>query len=155
MRKDNQNWTAALARLKTPRPARNPVREERLKTVSLVSGGSAKPLSAWRGRSKRRYVVGVHDAHVTKALLQDEPNSVVILAVRRPEVGEALIIDARDAVPGSVRSWVEAVVSSGATELHVHRLAENAAERAAILDDLIGCDPQDGADDDAEPSDAA
>jgi len=56
------SWSAALRDLKDDRTRRQDVREERLKTTAGLRGSPALPLSAWRGRSGRRYVVGVHPA---------------------------------------------------------------------------------------------
>ncbi|KQO92048.1 hypothetical protein ASF33_17665 [Methylobacterium sp. Leaf92] len=97
--------------------------------------GSAGPaLSAWRGRSAHRYVVGVHDVGSDDAL---EAAPAVVIAVRRDEAGLASPIDiasietAADAV-----AWVRLARASGASELHIHRLADAASERAAVVADL-------------------
>lgn len=97
------SWSSALRDLKSDRASRPAVREERLR-----SG-----LSAWRGRSGRRYVVGVHP------VTAEDHAPAVVLAVARDAAGIARI-----------------VTLSEATELHVHRLAETDEARAAMVEDL-------------------
>jgi hypothetical protein len=112
------------------------VREERLRATAGLRQASL-PLSAWRGRSGRRYIVGVHP------LVEDEIRHVtdaVILAVRRDQDGTAHVIDV--ATAGSEPSeaartrWMSKARAQGATEMHVHRLADNAEERRAVIEDL-------------------
>jgi hypothetical protein len=109
------------------------VREERLRTTAGVRG--ALELSSWRGRSGRRYVVGVHPLSASEIF---ELANAVILAVRRDGDGAARLIDlATVGERGRSRAaWVAAVCAQGATEMHVHRLAATDAERRAIIDDL-------------------
>jgi hypothetical protein len=110
------------------------IREERLRAAG---GPEAPALSAWRGTSGRRYVVRVHPA--ATADLADVSNAV-IMAVRRgaDDLAQILeIVTAGDRPSASARSrWVRAMQERGATELHVHRLAGNEAQRRAIIDDL-------------------
>ncbi len=128
------NWGRALEQMRGNRAARPDVREERLRTMAGMRGGTAVPLSAWRGRSAHRYVVGVHEVGSDVAL---EAAPAVVIAVRRDEAGLASPIDvasietAADAV-----AWVRLAQASGASELHIHRLAEAASERAAVVADL-------------------
>jgi hypothetical protein len=81
--------------------------------------------------------VGVH-ALAENALL--DVVDAVFLAVKRDTSGEAHVIDV--ATAGSTPSahartrWMSRVQSLGATEVHVHRLADGDAERRAIVDDL-------------------
>src|SRR5436853_127609 len=58
----NISWSTAMRDLRNDRTRRAGVREERLRTTAGVRG--ALELSSWRGRSGRRYVVGVHPTHV-------------------------------------------------------------------------------------------
>lgn len=113
------------------------MREERLKTTAGLRGTPALPLSAWRGRSGRRYVVGVHPAG---AFDLEEMAEAVVIAVRRDDTGIAEMVSVatsnespRDHLR---RTWLDRVRTRGATELHVHRLADDAAERVAIVNDL-------------------
>jgi hypothetical protein len=94
-------------------------------------------LSSWRGRSGRRYVVGVHpldEAHVL------DVTDAVLLAVKRDRDGTAHVIDVATAgsrPSGEARArWMALALKQGATEMHVHRLAEDDAERRAIIEDL-------------------
>lgn len=117
-------------------PARAPkVNEERLRSTAGVRGAVA--LSSWRGRSGRRYVVGIHP--LTEKELVDLVDAVV-LAVRRDADGLAHLIEAIAAGPRSRDparlAWGMQVREQGATELHVHRLADGARERQAVIDDL-------------------
>ena len=111
------------------------VREERLRATADLRG--MLNLTSWRGRSGRRYVVGVH------ALVEPELRDVsdaVLIAVRRDEDGlaQAIAIAAvGQRLPQSARgAWIEKARRQGATEMHVHRLAENARERQIVVEDL-------------------
>lgn len=111
------------------------MREERLRATAGLRG--TLRLSSWRGRSGRRYVVGVH-------LLSDadlsEVTRAVLIAVCRDREGIARVVDAAAAGDESDerarRAWIARARSRGATEMHVHRLAESAPERRAIIADL-------------------
>ncbi|WP_240540033.1 hypothetical protein [Salinarimonas soli] len=117
------------------RARRAAVREERLR----VTAGVSVPLrlSAWRGRSGQRYVVGVHA--LAEADLSDVTEAVLI-AVCREGDGTARVVDvaAAGALPRErlASSWMSAVRACGATEMHVHRLARDEAERSAVIADL-------------------
>jgi hypothetical protein len=94
-------------------------------------------LSAWRGRSGRRYIVGVHPLVEDEIL---EVTEAVILAVRRDPDGTAHVIDVATAgtepsVAARTR-WMSRAREKGATEMHVHRLAEGDRERRAVIEDL-------------------
>lgn len=112
-------------------------REERLLSNAGLRGFPATPLSAWKGWSGRRYVVGVHDARTVDA---EELVEAVVIAVRRDGAGYDDGIAKRVRVEccadlAAARAFVEGQPDS-VTEYHVHRLAADAAERLAILDDL-------------------
>jgi hypothetical protein len=131
------SWSAALRDLKDDRTRRQDVREERLKTNAGLRGAPALPLSAWRGRSGRRYVVGVHPAGGFDV---DEMAEAVVIAVRRDDTGIARMVSVATSKESPRdhlrRTWLERVRHGGATEMHVHRLADSEAERMAIADDL-------------------
>ena len=128
------NWGRAKEQMRGQHAARPEVREERLRTMAGLRGMPAVALSAWRGRSTKRYVVGVHDVASADAL---EAAPAVVIAVRRDDAGLASPVDvasietAADAV-----AWVRLARASGASELHIHRLADAASERAAVVADL-------------------
>lgn len=113
------------------------MREERLKTTAGLRGSPALPLSAWRGRSGRRYVVGVHSAG---GFDLDEVGQAVVIAVRRDDTGIAEMVSVASSSESPRdhlrRTWLDRVRGRGATEMHVHRLAESETERAAIVEDL-------------------
>lgn len=113
------------------------MREERLKTNAGLRGAPALPLSAWRGRSGRRYVVGVHPAG---GFDLDEMAEAVVIAVRRDATGIAEMVSVASSKESPRdhlrRTWLDRVRRGGATEMHVHRLAESENERAAIVADL-------------------
>jgi hypothetical protein len=122
--------------LRHERARRAGVREERLRATAGLRHDSLT-LSSWRGRSGRRYIVGVHP------LVQDEVLEVteaILIAVKRDEDGTAHVIDI--ATAGSRPSerartrWMTHAKAQGATEMHVHRLAEGEQERRAIIADL-------------------
>lgn len=116
------SWTAALRDLKADRATRPDVREERLRS------GPHANLSAWRGRSGRRYVVGVHP--LVRFYLDD---AAVVVAVRRDDRGIASVVSVETFEADGAGSYAP---PAGATELHVHRLAKTAAARAAVAGDL-------------------
>ncbi len=111
------------------------MREERLRATAGLRG--SLNLSSWRGRSGRRYVVGVHV--LSEAELLDVVDAVVI-AVGRDGEGIARVVDVAAAgaqvrAPAR-RTWVRKVRAGGATEMHVHRLADGEAGRSAVIGDL-------------------
>ncbi len=122
--------------LRSERMRRAGVREERLRATAGLRGGSLN-LSSWRGRSGRRYVVGVHPLSETDIL---DVTEAIIIAVRRDDEGTAELIDIATAGPKPRdrlrKSWMSTVCARGATEMHVHRLAEDDATRRAIVEDL-------------------
>ncbi|WP_245442721.1 hypothetical protein [Methylobacterium terrae] len=109
------HWSVAVHGMKASRAARQPVREERLRS------GATGDLTAWRGCSGRRYVCSVYPASAARDLVGDA--AALVLAVARNAAGAAALL-AIGSVP------------AGATELHVHRLAETADDRAAAVADL-------------------
>ena len=121
--------------LRNDRMRRTGVREERLRATAGLRSSPA--LSSWRGRSGRRYIVGVHPLDASELLGMTD---AVVLAVRRDEAGAAQVVDAilADSRPGEpIRArWMDKVRERGASELHVHRLASTEAQRRMILEDL-------------------
>lgn len=134
-------WAMAIRDLRNERARRAGVREERLRATVGVRG--APRLSSWRGRSGRRYVVGIHP--LSEAELLDVTRAVLI-AVKRDETGLARVVDLAAAGEEPRRrarsAWMAQARAGGATEMHVHRLAEGDPERRAILADLRD-DPED------------
>lgn len=113
------------------------MREERLRTTAGLRGIPALPLSAWRGRSGRRYVVGIHELAEPDP---DDLDAAVVMAVRRDADGTGALVcvtcagdDPREPL---TRSWLAVARHRGANEMHIHRLAEGEAERRAIVADL-------------------
>lgn len=111
------------------------IREERLRVTSGLR--SADAITSWRGASGRRYVVGVHPG--VSAEVADVTEAVLI-AVERAVDGTARVIDVAAPSAASSRSsrlrWLARVRIRGATELHVHLLAEDEREREAVRRDL-------------------
>jgi hypothetical protein len=126
------SWSAAMRDLRNHRVRRAGVREERLRAAAGLRG---LELSSWRGRSGRRYVVGVHS--LTETDIVDVTEAIVI-AVRRDNEGVAHVVEIETAGPRERlrKSWLSAMRARGATEMHVHRLAETEAARRAIVEDL-------------------
>ena len=109
-------------------------REEMLRSSRGLRGSPALPLSAWRGASGRRYVVGVHSA---QSFELDEAEEAVCFAVERGTNGIARLISVATSMGlGDAERWLRKVRKAGATEIHVHRLCDSAAERAAVAADL-------------------
>ncbi|GJE08529.1 hypothetical protein AOPFMNJM_3869 [Methylobacterium jeotgali] len=113
------------------------VREERLRGAGTLRSVPLLSLSAWRGRSGRRYVVGIHPMEAGDL---DEVGPAVVIAVRRDGEGIAEAV-AVASVTEPDAAWIAAARRRGATELHVHRLAETPAERRAVAADLTVADP--------------
>lgn len=111
--------------------------EERLRATADLRG--MLNLTSWRGRSGRRYVVGVHP--LIEPELRDVSDAVLI-AVRRDADGMAQVVEIASVGPrlreAARRAWIEEARRQGATEMHVHRLAESAKERQAVVEDLKG-----------------
>lgn len=108
--------------------------EEGLRATAGVRG--AVTLSSWRGRSGRRYVVGIHP--LTEKEVLDVADAVLIAVRRGPE--GARVIETVAAGPKSRGrgrpDWLARVRDLGATELHVHRLADGDGGRRAAAEDL-------------------
>lgn len=111
------------------------MREERLRATAGLRSSST--LSSWRGRSGRRYIVGVHALNETELL---EVTDAVILAVKRDHAGNGIVVDAAMAASDPSEQprlrWLTKVQERGATELHIHRLAATEDDRRAIFEDL-------------------
>jgi hypothetical protein len=94
----------------------------------------SRRFTAWRGRSGRRYVTSVFAIHDPAALSYAD---AVVLAV----APDRQVIAARDSGPFGVEAalsrWRDAAMSAGATEIHVHLLAEDSAGRRDALADLM------------------
>jgi len=122
--------------VRADRLGRAAVREERLRATAGQRDASPA-LTSWRGRSGRRYVMGIHPLEETEIAGLGE---AVILAVRRDPDGTAHLVDLAAAGPRSGeparRRWMLAMRDRGATEMHVHRLAEGEEERRAVIEDL-------------------
>src|SRR3954449_11367492 len=129
------SWPMAMRELGRDRVRGAGVREERLRATAGLRG--VMNLTSWRGRSGRRYVVGIHP--LTEAELREVAEAVLI-AVRRDRDGIASLIEVEAVGPRLSASARKAFVArtgrQGATEMHVHRLAESPAERQAIVEDL-------------------
>jgi hypothetical protein len=104
------------------------VREERLRATAGLRSSST--LSSWRGRSGRRYIVGVHPLNETELL---EGNGIVVDAA----------MAASDPSEQTRMRWLAKVQGLGATELHIHRLAATEDDRRAIFEDLRENETQD------------
>jgi hypothetical protein len=108
-----------------------PVREIPLRSSSALT---ERRFTAWRGRTGKRYVASVFSIANDAALGFVD---VLLLAV----TPSRQIIAARDSGPFGVESalnrWRDAAMSAGATEIHVHLLADGALERRRALIDLM------------------
>lgn len=106
------------------------VRELPLRAAAQVA---ERRFTAWRGRSGRRYVASVFAIQDGHALGFSD---AVLLAVSP----DRKIVAARDSGPfgidAALTRWRDAVAMAGASEIHVHLLAEDSAGRRAVLCDL-------------------
>lgn len=112
------------------------VREERLRATAGLR--ESQDLTSWRGQSGRRYVVGVHSPSEPEIV---EATDAVLIAVERTGDGTARVVGVT--APGSLTArqrlaWLSTMRGRGVTEMHVHRLAANEAERSAVVADLVG-----------------
>lgn len=120
-------WSMVTAQMRRDRAHRPEIREDRIR----LQTGAGPRLTAWRGRSGRRYGFTVYP--LAEAVALDEPCTFGLLVARDAD-GFASIVDCGDL---SLLSRLLLVVGPcGATELHLHRLAGSDAERRAILLDL-------------------
>ncbi|CAN7550120.1 hypothetical protein LJR090_004641 [Bosea sp. LjRoot90] len=107
------------------------VREMPLRATAHLA---ERRFTAWRGRSGRRYVASVFAVQDGHALGFSD---VVLLAVSP----DRKIVAARDSGPfgidAALTRWRDAVAMAGASEIHVHLLAEDSASRRAALCDLM------------------
>ncbi|WP_188912525.1 hypothetical protein [Salinarimonas ramus] len=137
------------------------MREERLRATAQAGDGLG--LSSWRGRSGRRVVVAVHAIASVDA---DDLDGTVALAVAREPsgAGEGAAARARivgvtlaDALPDTARrgTWLARAAERGASEIHLHRLAETPQARAAVARDLGGSPSRSGVDGSREVAYAA
>lgn len=129
------SWSNALRDMRGERRPRAGIREERLRVTSGLRAADA--ITSWRGVSGRRYVVGVHPG--VSAEVADMTDAVLI-AVERTGDGTARVLDVTAPAAGSTRRsrlrWLALMRTRGATELHVHLLADDEREREAVRRDL-------------------
>jgi hypothetical protein len=99
-----------------------------------TAGLGERRFTAWRGRSGRRYVASIFAVGDEHALGFTD---AVLLAVS----GDRRILAARDSGPFGIEAaltrWQQAIAQAGATEIHVHLLAEDGLSRRAALLDLM------------------
>lgn len=106
------------------REAAPAVREEKL---------SGRILTSWRGQSGKRYLAEVRGLDAIEALSMP----VVVLAVHRNAAGTATLVSvAAIKSATALAGFGDLARMAGATEIHVHTLAIDAAARAAIFRDL-------------------
>ena len=113
------SWHAALRDLKADRQNREPIRQERLRVRSACTYIGTNLLSAWRGRTGRRYVVVVYTRTQIEADLQRVPcvlAHAVILAVRNDvTTGSGSIIAANEGLDRqSGTNWIASLARAGA-----------------------------------------
>ena len=126
------------------------VREEALRALADLS--ETMPLTTWRGRSGRRYVVSVVPADTSPSM----DGGGVLLAVTRAADGRARLLGSiglaessgGDAAPVSgteealatsrnaLASWCDAMRACGACEWHLHLLAKRRLAQEAMRADL-------------------
>ncbi len=102
--------------------------------IRSTAGLGERRFTAWRGRSGRRYVASIFPVGDAHALGFTDAVLLAVSADRR-------ILAARDSGPFGVEAaltrWQRAVEAAGATEIHVHLLAEDGVSRRAALLDLM------------------
>jgi hypothetical protein len=99
-----------------------------------TAGLTERRFTAWRGRSGRRYVASVFPVTDDHALGFTDAVLLAVSADRR-------ILAARDSGPFGIEAaltrWRRSVAMAGASEIHVHLLAEDGLTRRAALLDLM------------------
>lgn len=117
------NWSSALRDLKSDHLARPAVREERLR----------RDISAWRGKSGRRYVFNIDPLTGFDA---DEAIGALAVFITRNKSGIASIVfGGADLDCDQAADAFRAADERGCTEVHITRLWD-ASEQEAILADL-------------------
>ncbi|TFZ59332.1 hypothetical protein E4V01_07745 [Methylorubrum sp. Q1] len=124
-------WRQARSDLQADRATPPEIREERLRGWNLDRPGSVS-LSAWRGRSGRRYVVQVHELDIHWPV---RAGAGLAFAVARAADGFASIIDVAPDSAGP--AWRGRAWDAGARELHVYILVDDEAGRAEVALDLM------------------
>ena len=84
------------------------MREERLRATAGLRSSPA--LSSWRGRSGRRYIVGVHPS--SSCLKSWKLREAVLLAVRRDRTAP-IVVDMATVGPRSERGSAQALAGAG------------------------------------------
>lgn len=143
----------ALSFMRDPQPAAGlvaAVREEALRALADLA--EAMPLTAWRGRSGRRYVVSVHACDAPPPM----EGGGVLLAITRDRDGSARLLGSiglagpvqcdgepvpenRNHAAGradALGNWCEAMRARGACEWHLHLLARSVLAQEAMRADL-------------------
>ena len=124
------SWSTAMRDLRHERTRRAGVSEERLRATAGLRHASLALSVPGAGAPGGATSSGVHPLDEAEIL---EVTDAVILAVRRDDDGTAHVIDV--ATAGSQPSdaartrWMARVRERGATEMHVHRLADGDRER--------------------------
>lgn len=148
----------ALSFMRDPQPAAGSitaVREEALQALADLP--EALPLTAWRGRSGRRYVVSILDAReplpvddggvVLAVVRNDHDGAVVLGSIGLPErncgKGACVPFPARSrksesapAAEDARNIWCDVMRARGACEWHLHLLARTPLAQEAMRADL-------------------
>jgi hypothetical protein len=110
--------------------------------VALSGGGLARRFHSWYGRSGRRYVCSVFELSDESAMeAVRHYGDAVVLAVQRDVRGEKSLIAVGETGSFPELFWRGAafnrLISDGAAEFHVHLMAETAAARHSIIEDIL------------------
>ncbi|GAU82612.1 hypothetical protein [Bosea sp. BIWAKO-01] len=124
----------AVLALKLDEWSAKPGADAREMPLRSAAGLGERRFTAWRGRSGRRYVASVFSVTDDHALGFSD---AVLLAVSE----DRQIIAARESGPFGIEAaltrWRRSVVLAGASEIHIHLLAEDGLSRRAALLDLM------------------
>ena len=124
----------AVLALKLDEWSIEPGADAREMPLRSTAGLGERRFTAWRGRSGRRYVASVFSVTDDHALGFSD---AVLLAVSE----DRQIIAARESGPFGIEAaltrWRRSVVLAGASEIHIHLLAEDGLSRRAALLDLM------------------
>lgn len=123
-------WHQVRSEMRADRITPPEIREVQLRGWGLDRPGSVR-LTAWRGRSGRRYVVQVHDLDFDWPV---RTGAGLSFAVARGDDGRARIVAMTP--EGAPPAWRGRAWDAGARELHVHTLVDDEAGRNEVAADL-------------------
>lgn len=125
-------WNRAMDEARANRAVRPEIREERVARNMQPSPGSSG-VSAWRGKSKTRYIVSLYPIAAWQA---DPLGPAVVFAINRAADGLPELIGTYAFEGGDFETVRARAKARGATEIGLHRLADTELDRARVAADF-------------------